>query len=93
MSKEKVKKDKHQCSVCGRLSAAKSVLRQTKDEKTGVISYHCTNSKKCAEDKKAGGLVNGQRKKKVAVKKVAEKKVVAKKAAETKKVEEAQATA
>jgi len=93
MSKEKVKKVKHKCSVCGRLSAAKSVLRETKDEKTGVISYHCTNSKKCAEDKKAGGLVNGQRKKKVAVKKVAEKKVVEKKAAETKKVEEAQATA
>ncbi len=89
MSKEKVNKDKHQCSVCGRLSAAKSVLRETKDEKTGVISYHCTNSKKCKKDKKAG-LVNGQRERKVV-----QKKVVEKKAAETKKpekVEEPQAT-
>ena len=89
MSKEKVKKDKHQCSVCGRLSAAKSVLRETKDEKTGVISYRCTNSKKCAQDKKAG-LVNGQREKKEKKKK---KIIVEKKAAETKKVKEAQATA
>ena len=62
MSKEKVKKDTHQCSVCGRLSTAKSVLRETKDEKTGVISYFCTNQKKCKEDKKAGNLVNGKRK-------------------------------
>ena len=73
----KASKELHQCKKCGRLSSAKSVLTETKDKKSGVISYHCTNSKKCAEDKKAG-LVNGQRKivrvKKVAVKKGAKKK-------------------
>lgn len=85
MSKEKVKKDKHQCSVCGRLSAAKSVLRKVQDEKTKEVKYFCTNSKKCKEDKKAG-LVNGQREKK-------EKKVVAKKATATKKKEKVEAAA
>ena len=85
MSKEKVKKDTHQCSDCGRISAAKSVLREVKkkDKEGNVTSiWHCTNSKKCKEDQKAK-LVNGKRK----------KKVVVKKAAAPKKVEEAQATA
>ena len=90
MSKEKlIKKGEHMCSVCGRISAAKSVLKEAKDEKTGIISYRCTNSKKCAQDKKAG-LVNGQREKKEKKKK---KIIVEKKATETKKVKEAQATA
>ena len=54
MSKEKVKKDKYQCSVCGRVSAAKSVLRKVQDEKTKEVKYFCTNQKKCAENKKSG---------------------------------------
>ena len=72
MSKEKpLKKGEHRCSLCGRISAAKSVLRKTKDEKTKAIIWVCTNKNKCAE--KAVGS------KKVATKKPAEVKKVEKK--------------
>ncbi|MCK4825182.1 hypothetical protein KA005_56055 [bacterium] len=93
MSKEKlIKKGEHMCSVCGRISAAKSVLKEVKG-KNGVITYRCSNQKKCAENKKKGLPKNylnnlASRREK--------KKVVAKKATATKKTEkvaEAQATA
>jgi len=89
MSKEKVKKDKHQCSVCGRLSAAASVLRKVQDEKTKEVKYFCTNQKKCAQDKKSG-LVNGQRERK---EKKEKKIIVEKKAAKTKTTEKVEAPA
>ena len=91
MSKEKlIKKGEHMCSVCGRISAASSVLKETKDEKTGVITYRCSNQKKCAENKKKGLPKNylnnlASRRK--------EKKVVEKKAKETKKTEKVEAPA
>jgi len=92
MSKE-VKKDEHQCSVCGRVSAAKSVLKEVKG-KNGVISYRCTNQKKCSENQKKGlpkdylKMLKSRR-----VKKAEKKLIVEKKAKKTEKVEEAQATA
>jgi len=73
----KVSKELHQCKKCGRLSSAKSVLTESKDKKSGLVSYRCTNSKKCAQDKKIG-LTNGQRKI-VRVKKAAPVKKGAKK--------------
>ena len=53
MIKEVIKKDEHQCSVCGRISAAKSVLKEVKG-KNGVITYRCSNQKKCSGNKKKG---------------------------------------
>jgi len=90
MIKEVIKKGEHMCSVCGRISAAASVLKETKDEKTGVITYRCSNQKKCAENKKKGlpkdylKMLKSRRK---------EKKVVAKKASATKKTEKVEAAA
>ncbi len=93
MSKEKlIKKGEHMCSVCGRISAAASVLKETKDEKSGVITYRCSNQKKCAENKKKGLPKNYL---KNLASRREKKKVVAKKATATKKTEkvaEAQAT-
>ena len=78
MSKKVIKKDEHVCHLCGRISASPSVLRGVTNKKTNETVYHCTNSKKCKQDK-AGGLVDGQRKKKKAPVK---KKAIAKKAEE-----------
>ena len=93
MSKEVIKKNEHQCSVCRRISAAKSVLKEVKG-KNGVISYRCTNQKKCSENQKKGlpkdylKMLKSRR-----VKKAEKKLIVEKKAKKTEKVEEAQATA
>ena len=90
MIKEVIKKGEHMCSVCGRISAAASVLKETKDEKTGVISYRCSNQKKCSGNKKKGlpkdylKMLKSRRK---------EKKVVVKKAAAAKKKEKVEAAA
>jgi hypothetical protein len=92
MIKEVIKKGEHICSVCGRISAAASVLKETKDEKTGVITYRCSNQKKCTENKKKGlpknYLLNlkSRRKEK-------KKTIVEKKAAETKTTEKVEAPA
>jgi hypothetical protein len=90
MIKEVIKKDEHQCSVCGRISAAKSVLKEVKG-KNGFITYRCTNSKKCSANKKKGlpkdylKMLKSRRKEK--------KKVIVEKKAETKKAERVEAPA
>lgn len=77
MSKELIKKEENQCHLCARISSSKSVLRESKDKKTGVITYHCTNSKKCKAEQKKGQpagylkFLNSRRTKKKATEKKA----------------------
>ena len=94
MSKEEIKKNEHQCSICQRVSAAKSVLKEAK-KKDGTIVYSCSNKKKCAENKKSGlpknYLLNLKSRR---VKKAEKKKVIVeKKAPATKKTEKVEAAA